>query len=203
MKFVSHLDMTRFMSRSLKKARIPIWYTEGFHPHPYLAFALPLSLGFESEYEVMDIRLMDDEYSLLQLCEKLNDVFPKYIKVISAEEPIMKPGKIAFADFKISFCDNGKLADELKDFLNLPSIICQKRTKKGGIKEIDLIPKIKNKLIEVNENTYLTLTLPAGSEDNLNPELLLNAFFESFASEYACYNITRTMIYNADMNEFK
>jgi len=203
MKFVSHLDMTRFMSRSIKKAGIPVWYTEGFHPHLYLTFALPLSLGFESDYEVMDIRLIDDSYPLSDICKKLNEVFPKYIRAFKAEEPVTKTGKIAFADFKIEFNDEGYLKEELADFLNSTEIICQKKTKKGGIKEIDLIPKIKAKDVKAAENTELYLTLPAGSEDNLNPELLLNAFYEKVASKYFSYSITRTMIYDTEMQQFK
>ena len=52
MKFISHLDMTRFMSRLITKANIPVWYTEGFNQHLYMNFAVPLSLGFEGLYEV-------------------------------------------------------------------------------------------------------------------------------------------------------
>ncbi|MBQ8303735.1 MAG: DUF2344 domain-containing protein, partial [Clostridia bacterium] len=48
MRFVSHLDMTRFMSRMIQKSKVPVWYTEGFNKHIYVTFALPLSLGFES-----------------------------------------------------------------------------------------------------------------------------------------------------------
>jgi len=203
LKFVSHLDMNRFMARSLKKAGIPIWYTEGFHPHPYTAFALPLSLGFESDYEILDIRLIDDNYPSYDLIDALNKVFPKYVRVISASEPIMKVGKIAFADFKITFEDNGALSEQLKQFLNQDSIICEKKTKRGNIKEIDLIPKIKEYSLEKEDNTILTLKLPAGSEDNLNPELLLNAFFEKFSDSYYSYSIVRTMIYDRELNQFR
>lgn len=203
MKFISHLDMNRFMSRIIKRAKLPIWHTEGFHPHPYITFALPLSLGFESEYEVMDIRLIDDDFPLEDVLSKLNETFPEYIKVFSVAEPVMKVGSIAFADFEISFNDNGVLKDGLEKFLALDSIICSKKTKKGGIKEIDIAPMIKAKSVKCDENTTLLLTLPAGSTDNLNPELLLNTFFENYAEQYLPYSICRTMIYNTDMKEFK
>ena len=72
MKFVSHLDMTRFMSRLIAKSKIPVWYTEGFNQHIYMNFALPLSLGYEGLYEVMDFRLNDDSYPLEE-CLKKNE----------------------------------------------------------------------------------------------------------------------------------
>ena len=200
MKFVSHLDMNRFMSRCIKKAGIPIWYTEGFHPHPYIAFALPLSLGFESEYEIIDLRLVDDDYPLEQVVEKLNAVFPEYVRAFNATEPVKKVGKIAFADFDIVFNDDSVNLDELENFLKSETIFVSKRTKKGTFKEIDIAPKIK--AYSINENS-LKITLPAGSEDNLNPELLLGEFFENHSSVYSTYRITRTMVYDAEMNIFK
>ena len=46
-KYVSHLDMFRLMQRAVRRADIPLWYTEGFNPHPYISFLLALSLGVE------------------------------------------------------------------------------------------------------------------------------------------------------------
>ena len=44
-KYISHLDVMRAFQRAFRRSKIPVWYTEGFHPHLYLTFALPLSLG--------------------------------------------------------------------------------------------------------------------------------------------------------------
>lgn len=200
MKFVSHLDMNRFMSRAIKKAGIPIWYTEGFHPHPYITFALPLSLGFESEYEIMDIRLTNDDYPLLEVMERLNAVFPEYVRVFEVCEPETKVGKIGFADFIITFGDSSINSDELIAFLKRDSIIVSKKTKKGTLKEIDISEKIKAFSFD---NGVLKITLPAGSEDNLNPELLLNEFFENHSSVYSSYQITRKLVYDTEMNIFR
>ena len=53
-RYISHLDLSRVMQRSLRRAGIPLWYTEGFNRHPYVTFAAPLSLGFEGLQETMD-----------------------------------------------------------------------------------------------------------------------------------------------------
>ena len=57
-RYISHLDLNRCMSRAFHKAKLPLWYTEGFNPHVFLTFAAPLSLGFEGRHESMDIRLI-------------------------------------------------------------------------------------------------------------------------------------------------
>ena len=62
-KYISHLDLTRCLIRAFRRTDIPLWYTEGFNPHPYLVFGLPLPLGVEGLREVLDIRLTDDNYS--------------------------------------------------------------------------------------------------------------------------------------------
>ena len=69
-----------------------------------------------------------------------------------------------------------------------------KKTKKGGIKELDVADKIRGFSLDAKEgNTLLTITLPAGSTENLNPELYLTAFFEQ-SGKYYCYTVNRTAI---------
>ena len=203
MRFISHLDMTRFMSRLIRRAGLPVWYTEGFNPHLYMTFALPLSLGFESDYEVVDIRILDDEYDISTLPEKLNAVCPPYIKFWGAAEPVKKAGDVAAAEFEITFDDGGEIANNLNAFLNRGSIIVLKKTKKGGEKEIEVGDKIKAFSFDsANSDTVLKITLPAGSTENLNPELFLNKFFEE-NGKYYCYKVNRTAILDTNGNMFK
>ncbi len=54
--YTSHLDMNRCLTRAVRRANIPLWYTEGFNPHPYITFLLPLPLGQEGRREPLDIR---------------------------------------------------------------------------------------------------------------------------------------------------
>lgn len=196
MRFVSHLDMTRFMSRLIAKTKIPIWFTEGFHPHAYITFALPLSLGFESEYEVMDIRLTDDDFPLEEVVKRLNGACPEYIKILKAAEPVRKAGEIGFAEFEIVFDTSGKgFADNLKDFLNRDSIPVKKPAKRGGEKEIDLIPAIIDFSVKDElGQTVLNITLPAGSDNNINPTLVIDAFYEQTGGNFVCHNIKRLKI---------
>ena len=199
MKFVSHLDMNRFMIRAIRRTKIPVWYTEGFNCHAYVTFALPLSLGFQSEYEIMDFKVTDDNYSLESVKSELAGVMPEYIEIFAVAEPCLKAGKIAFAEFKIYFED---IADSVKNdisaYLSADQIVTTKRTKKGAEKVVDLKPQIKS--FEFDGDT-LILTLSAGN-DNLNPTLLLSSF-EANNYELPDYTITRTKILDEQLNIFK
>lgn len=99
-RYISHLDINRLMQRVLKRAGLPVWYTEGFNPHMYLTFALPLSLGCESEAEYMDFRLTED-LPFDEICRRFNDSLPEGIHVREAFAPIHKTAEIARADYRI------------------------------------------------------------------------------------------------------
>ncbi len=199
LRFISHLDMNRFMPRIIRKTNIPVWYTEGFNSHIYLNFALPLSLGFSSDYEAMDFKVTDDSYSNESIKNELQRVAPDSIEIIDVAEPQFKVGKIAFAEFKIIFED--KISDKLNDFLKKESIKVLKKNKKGILKEMELSDKIKRFEIENNGNTVLKIVLSAGN-DNVNPQLLISAF-EEFSGVNTDYQITRTMLYTENLEVFK
>lgn len=200
-KYISHLDLNRFMIKIIRRSGIPVWYSEGFNPHPYITFAQPLSLGFESNYELMDIRLDDDTYSNEEVFNAIKDLMPEGISIVSCNDPVMKAGDIAFAEFIIAFENNDKqILNDLSLFLSSPSIITQKKTKKGNYKDIDLKEYISS--FSVN-NSVLTLVLSAGGSSNLNPKLILDTFEKKNETKLPFYYISRTMLYNNEMEIFK
>ena len=200
MKFVSHLDMNRFMSRIINKAKIPVWFTEGFNKHAYLNFAVPLSLGYEGLYEILDVKIVDDNFDLDDVLLALQKVSTPDIEFFKVQEAVMKMKEIGFAEFEILFDKVDELkANKINEFFTKNSIICQKTTKKGGTKDIDIAPLIKRYSLCENK---LTLVLTAGNEDNLNPSLVMSALFNYLGTEPEFYSVTRTMIYNKQMKEF-
>ncbi len=200
LKFISHLDMTRFMARIIKKSGIPVWYTEGFNKHIYMNFALPLSLGFESVYEIMDFRLSDDSYPLNETLKNLINAAPEGMEFFSISEPQTNFKSIGYADFELCFEEeNAELFAKLEEFLSLPQFVCKKKGKKGKIKEIEIMSKIK--AFSLKDKT-LFLRLIAGTEDNLNPTLVLTEFFEWANLEPLYYTVLRTSIRDKSEKEF-
>lgn len=201
MKFISHLDLQRFMIRMIRRSEIPVWYSEGFNPHPYITFALPLSLGFESSYDIMDMRLDDEAYPLSDTLARLKEVMPDGIELIGIGEPVMKAGEVCFAEYEI-VCEGLKeeSAENLRQFLSLPQILTEKKSKKGKMNTVDLAPAIKS--FDVTGDKII-LVLAAGSSNNLNPKLLLEAFEKRENISLPFAKVTRRMLYNSDMEEFK
>ena len=80
-RYISHLDLYRAMQRAFKRAKLPIWYTQGFNQRVYITFALALSLGFESSCEVMEFRITED-IPLLELEERIQKVMPEGLQIV-------------------------------------------------------------------------------------------------------------------------
>lgn len=71
MRFISHLDLLRFLERLFQKVNLPIKYSNGFHPRPKMSFGNPISLGTEAFGEIMDIEL-EEELSVEEVLKRLN-----------------------------------------------------------------------------------------------------------------------------------
>lgn len=194
-KYISHLDLNRCMQRTFKRSGLPIWYTEGFNPHIYITFALPLSLGYESSVEIMDFNLTE-QVDFEEIINKLNNVMPEGIKVLKAYVPETKHTAIRYADFKILF--DIDVSDDFKEFLNQEHIYTIKKTKKGE-KEIDLKPDIN--AVSLNKSEVV-LRLPAGNEKNINPSLLTDMFLKFCQNKAEITNVERTAVIDENGKEF-
>ncbi|MBE6856235.1 MAG: DUF2344 domain-containing protein [Ruminococcus sp.] len=193
--YISHLDLNRCMLRIFRRSKLPVWYTEGFNPHPYYSFALALSLGFESECEIMDFNITED-ISLEEVKERLNAVMPEGMGVVSVSEQKKKITEIAKAEYciLIDAQNTEELIAEFNKFMAQDEINVEKKTKKG-IKTVDIKPAIEVVSIVANEGkVLLDMRLPAGTKTNYNPTLVIDAFREYAENTFEILKIKRTGI---------
>ena len=201
-KYISHLDLMRAMSRAVRHAALPIWYTEGFNPKPYLSFPLPLPLGQEGLREAMDLRLLED-LPFDEIARRLNEALPEGLRVLRVAEPWYKPGEIAAAAYDVIFTSDN--IEEVKRRLdNIEALKAKKMSKQGHRKvekEFALAPLIFGgcaatdlRLMDTQagQEVHMTCRLAAGSEKNLNPALLVEALGG------AAVRIVRTGLLRAD-----
>jgi radical SAM-linked protein len=83
LKYISHLDIIRVWVRALRRAQIPLEYTEGFSPHPRISLAVPLSVGVTADNELMDIS-MTKIVSPHWFVDTVNRQLPAGLKVLEA-----------------------------------------------------------------------------------------------------------------------
>lgn len=205
--YISHLDMNRCMTRAVRRAEIPLWYTEGFNPHPYMTFLMPLPLGQEGKREPMDIRIENDDMSFDEIKNRLNAVMPEGISIVDVCEPKCKSNEIAAAEYEIitEFSSEGEaigFAAGAESVIESGVLNAEKRSKRG-IKTVNLCEMIRSFECRANGNTVETKTvLAAGNSVNLNADLLMNALFAEFAAEPEKNTISRTKLLCSDLSAF-
>ncbi|MBE6632587.1 MAG: DUF2344 domain-containing protein [Ruminococcaceae bacterium] len=188
-KYMSHLDLMRCMTRMMERARIPIWYTQGFNPHPYLVFSPPLPLGIASNCELLDIKLTKEE-SFDRMKNELNRVAPKGIVIHKIYEPTTSFNDIAFAKYNIRF--EQKFAADFAHFFE--NDICIEKKTKRGMKTVNLKEEISDLEIVFEDGfESVTLCLPCGNEKNIGINLFADAF-SSFVSD-EIYFITERLAF--------
>ena len=205
-RYISHLDLMRTMTRAIRRSGIPLWYTEGFNPHPYMTFALPLSLGMQSLCESMDIRI-EGEITNDEILDALRSAMPEGIAITAVAEPQIDPKYIAFAEFDVDFFgvpDVSALQTATETLLSGEHLLVQKLGKKGHkkvFKEIDLLEYLQSYSTALSDGVLrLHLVLPAGSTTNVNPALLCDEIMKYAGGGY--YVITRKQLLTKDMEPF-
>lgn len=203
-KYISHLDLNRCMLRVFRRSKLPVWYTEGFNPHPYYSFALALSLGFESSCEIMDFNITDDNMSLDEIRDRLNAVMPEGMRIISVAEQVKKITAITKAEYSFSLVseDAAEIHDAVTEILAEPEIMIEKKTKKG-VKTVDIKPDMEIISCEPAESSVdMIIRLPAGTQTNYNPMLFIEALRKSREMAFEVQKIRRTKILCANNEKF-
>ena len=206
-KYISHLDLTRCLIRAFRRTDIPLWYTEGFNPHPYLVFGLPLPLGVEGMREVLDIRLTDDNYPNERVLSELNRVTVPGIEFLEVAEPVEKNLAINKAKYTVSVpgVNNPKeIYTKIKGIVDEGHIIIEKKTKKGAIKEINVCEHLSDFVCSFDNNVMnMSFVLPAGNDFTVNPVSFCNALFAMAGEDIVLHRITRHKLLTKNLQEFR
>ncbi len=192
--FVSHLDFSHSIIRALKRARLPLKYSEGFNPRPKLIFGLPLSVGTVGENEILDVTLNADDISNEEFKVRFGNALTSDMVIKSVEQPEIKLGKIKSAIYTIEFPKCGGLCDKIASFKDsLPAVT--KKTKKGSEKQLDIMPLIYSfEVSETSQDVILTLELASSGENYLSPELVVQSLRQCGVDTTDEYQITRKQI---------
>lgn len=194
-RYISHLDLNRCMLRTFRRSKLPIWYTEGFNPHPYFSFALALSLGFESSCEILDFNL-NEEIPFEQVKKQLNEVMPEGMRILTVSPQKKKITEIAKAEYRILLSSENpeEIIKSTESLMAQNEILIEKKTKKG-IKTVDLKPSIELLDMKIKDgNVVMRMRLPAGTQTNYNPTLFLEALEKVTEHSFETLKISRTGI---------
>lgn len=200
-RYTSHLDMLRLFKRAVKKGNIQLIYSQGYNPHPKIGFAQPLSLGYESLCEILELETRK-EYSCQEIVEGLSKAMPEGISIagcVFVDDDVKSIAALCDnAEYLVTFPlkkDEKDFEGILKNYLNQEAVFADKRQKKTKkIVSIDIKSKIRK--IEIIEEELLTMKmdLDSGSISNLSPEQVISSFvkFAELDCDRSEIRVTRT-----------
>ena len=184
LRFISHLDIQRFLHMALNRTGLPILYSQGFNPHPLMAFGSALALGQTSEYEIIDVRLAAPMGR--KKCEECmrralpEDLPVLEVKLVDDRYPSVMASVVA-SDYRIALSgDNARaVIDRIPSFLAEETVLAVKKTKSGE-KEINIRPLALR--LEANENTIFA-RLMLTEKETLKPDLLMHTLADMAGAE--------------------
>ena len=176
--YISHLDLLRTFQRVFLRQGMVLSHSQGFHPHPIISFALPLSVGQASDCEILDFEVNEDMDGS-RLPEALNLFMPEGIRAVDCYVPVRPVRELAKLRCRVELVYDGGVpagaAEEIRKLLLGESVIIQKRTKRKAMADVDIRPMLHSLVIQ--ETTCL-LTLEAevsAQNPGMNPALLAAA----------------------------
>jgi len=198
MKYIGHLDLMKIFQLAIRRASIPIAYSMGFNPHQRLSFALPLPLGMDSLCEYAEL-LLDSFMLPDDLLKVLDEQLPDGVRLLSAycipEQAPRPAAAVTYADYRLVFpsVKNIGMATEeaIATLQNQPEIIVTKKTKSGE-KEADIKVDIQSLVYESAGAVHMRLS--AGSNRNLNPQLVAQVIFQQMGISPQSYEAAFTRL---------
>lgn len=207
--YISHLDLMATFQRVFLRSEVKVWQTEGFNRHVFVSIALPLSVGYSSDCEILEFNL-EDTLPLEEVPARMNRYLPEGIEVLKCYEasiPIKKIGDLGWT-VKLEY-DNGVpagAADAFRELLSRESCVIRKKSKKSkkGYTELDIIPMIHEWTLEEQENLLTFKAKISAMNPGLNPSLILDTFAEqnpAFKPDFARFH--RNEVYGLTGDVFR
>ena len=195
-RYISHLDLMRTFQRAFARAGIPIKHTEGFHPHPFVSIALPLSVGYSSQCEILEFSLLDG-VAAEAVPGRLTAAMPEGIVVHQCYPAQRKLKELACVNYIMNFeYQEGRpqaCEPAMQELLGSESLMVQKKSNKSkkGYTEVDLIPLIRRWNLECQSDTMTLDAVLSAQNPGLNPELIRAAFcqrYPQFAPDFVTFH---------------
>jgi radical SAM-linked protein len=121
-RYISHLDVLRYWERCLRRAELPLAYSQGFTPHPRLQFAGPLPLGYLGENEIVDVTL-DGRVTPAEFEQRLAAQTSPDLALTAAQEvalaAVSPQASMRWADYRVTVrgLDRGAVGPAIDAFL--------------------------------------------------------------------------------------
>jgi radical SAM-linked protein len=179
-KYISHLDLALVWERALRRARIPLAYSQGFNPRPKMQFASGLPLGATGVAEILDI-VVNEPISPAEVSTRIGPALPAGLQLHSVEQvPLKSPtlqSLLRQAKYRVlveTDLPAETLIERIDKLLAADKLIQTRRRRKKE-EAFDLRPWLHELRLEsvAAGEACLQMRLTAGQFGNLRPEEVL------------------------------
>ncbi|MBW1698504.1 MAG: TIGR03960 family B12-binding radical SAM protein [Deltaproteobacteria bacterium] len=138
-KFFGHLELKNIILRAVRRARIAVKYSEGFHPLPKISFNDPLPVGLESESEVFYMSVLDT-ISPEEIKTRLNKQLPGglCIKTCRLSSSKSSRKKTTVSTYRVVLKDGFFDKKRINFFVDSVQWVYERKNRKGKIQRTDL-----------------------------------------------------------------
>ena len=151
-RYMSHLDNMRFIERALRRAGVPVAYSQGFNPTMKLSFGPPLPLGFTSDVEFVDVTL---ETTLMPyMIDNLKQAMTEGMNILEAKAVLGKSRSLSAGLNRVVYrlnlpdgSDATQVAARARELLDMDSIPIE-RTSKEKTKTVNIRPAVFDFVVE-------------------------------------------------------
>jgi radical SAM-linked protein len=181
-KYISHLDLSLAWERALRRAQIPLAYSQGFNPRPKMQFASGLPLGATGAAEILDI-IVTEPLDLQDTINRIRSALPMGIGLDSVQEVPLKSRALQpllrQAEYRVTVevaLSASELSQRINELLAADEIIETRRRRKK-VEEFDMRPWLHELHLDSVEDgdAQLHMRVTAGQFGNLRPESVLKA----------------------------
>jgi radical SAM-linked protein len=192
-RFLSHLDFMTLFQRAATRAAVPIAFSQGFNPHPRIAFGPALSVGLESDGEYLDMET-DPFIDLLQAVKDLNKTLPEGIRILEAGVVPKKAPSLSGCisryvyEVEASTAHPEELEKKVVNFLSLTSVVV---TRDG--KQKDIRPGIES--IGTKDGAGLEIVLRDSEQVKPRIQDVIEQLFGITRDEALLFRVRRTAMF--------
>jgi len=198
-RYMSHLDNIRTIERALRRARIPVAYSQGFNPTMKLSFGPPLPLGFTSESEFVDITL--DTNLMPYIIDNLKRAMPEGMDIYEAKVILGKTRSLSSALNRAVYTMPLEVLNKTDDLLDKACDLLEKdrlyvkRVGKSETTTVDIRPALYGITI-IDEN--LVMTLGVGEGGYVRPSEILQLLDTGHDIKLLSHSLHRLEMYRQD-----
>ena len=182
LRYIAHLDLMRTWERALRRAKLPLAYSQGFTPHARMALGAPLAVGTVGERELLDV-WMSPDVAPEELARRLAPVLPEGLELLAAEEiahelPSLQ-AQIRSATYEVTFApgavDAGEIRGRIAELLALDALDWEEQ-RGEKTRRYDLRATVRDLAVrEQGDRVVLAMDLELNEERTGRPTSLLAA----------------------------